>query len=202
MGPWESSWRSNWCSGCDLEFGGSVVPLMFHELEPAPVFGIDALRTPHMSRMGLPAASFFSGWCEINVIDTLVCLNGFHVEMLNSANGVSREAASLNSVHDVVELRRAHSRLLDKVPDAQYQWEVLPNGIGLITVIAAGRRMGFEAVSLTYFIDQAVRDLREEVPPTLNSWKLIYREACEKYLSSGHVVEHDVVNNEVSWIPS
>ena len=122
--------------------------------------------------------------------------------MLNSANGVSWEAASLNSVHDVVEQRRAHSRLLDKVPDAQYQWKVLPNGIGIIYALAAHRRMRVEAVSLSYSIDQAVRDLREGVPPTLNSWKRIYCEACEKYLSSGHVVEHEVVNNEVSWISS
>jgi hypothetical protein len=185
-----------------IKRGGSVVAMMFHELNHKPIFGLDALRTLHMSRMGLPAATFFSGWCEINVLETLICLTGFHSEMSNSANGVSSQSASLLSIDSADGLQRAHARCLDRVAGAQFEWEVLLNGIGLISVLAARKRMGTEHVTLGYAIEQAVRGLRAGFAPTLHSWKRIYREACEKALTMDHLCPYEVNNPDVPWIPS
>ena len=51
-----------------------------------------------------------------------------------------------------------------------------------------------EPIALTYAIEYAVRDLREGNAPTLHSWKRIYREVCEQFLTMDHVCDHEINN--------
>ncbi len=165
-----------------LSGGGSVVAMCFHE-KVSPIYvGLDVLRVLHMSRMSLNAQSFFNGWwCEINVIDNLVTLSGFYQEMQNSSNGVSRESILLSTcAFDSETLKKVHSLCLNRVPDAQTQWDILLNSIGLISVLVATRKLVTHTICLTHAIDCAVDNLRNGLPATLHSWKSICRECSKK----------------------